>query len=72
MPPVRAWRFALTLLSFEAVTRRRRPALHPRLLDLEEQITRLPDQLAELPAFRDNLAGEQPMLEGVLVTARST
>jgi hypothetical protein len=46
-------------------------ALRPGLLDLRDQITRLPDQLAELPALRDSLTGEQPMLEGVLVTARS-
>ena len=52
--------------------RRRRPVLHPRLLDLQEQITRLPEQLAELPAFRNSLAGEEPMLERVLVAERST
>jgi hypothetical protein len=46
--------------------------LNPRLLDLLEKITRLPEQLAELPAFRNSLAGEETMLESVLVTARST
>jgi hypothetical protein len=42
------------------------------LQELQEQITRLPDQLAELPAFRDSLAGEESMLERVFVTAGST
>jgi hypothetical protein len=44
----------------------------PRLLDLQEQITRLAEQLAKLPAFRNNLAGEEAMLERILVAARST
>jgi hypothetical protein len=52
--------------------RRRRRALHPRLLDFQKQLARLPEQLAELPAFRNSLAGEEPMLERVLVAARST
>ncbi len=42
-------------------------ALHPRLLDLQEQITRLPDQLAELPAFAIASRVKNPCLSAFLL-----
>jgi hypothetical protein len=42
-----------------------------KLLDVQEQFARLPDQLAQLPPFGNSLAGIETILEGILVAARS-
>src|SRR5262245_57418186 len=55
-----------------AVTAIGPPRLQPRLLDFQEQFARLPEQLAEPPAFRNSLANEEPVLERVPVAGRST
>jgi hypothetical protein len=40
-----------------------------RLLDLQEQLARLPHEFSNLPAFRNSLASMAAMLERVLIAS---